>query len=238
MNSVHKLSLLLVCVAGLDLCSDTMADEVNSVSTQPVVKTPVRIDKAHPPIVRPAEYPNESARLGEKGFCAVRMEVDFDGLIRAKQLVVSTGIGRLDAACLAAFADARFIPASVNGKPVANWINLPIDWGQGSHLGRAVTDDQLAVPIVRKDYELNVGPRFYPAESQAMHQEGDCSIHVLVREDGTTGEIKISKSTGYATLDQACVLAIQKALFEPLRKDGTAVSSWADINMSWRLPAR
>ena len=71
-----------------------------------------------------------------------------------------------------------------------------------------------------------------------MHLEGDCSIRVLVKEDGTTSDIQISKPTGYATLDHACVSAIHEAPFEPLRKDGIAVRAWAEIHMSWRLPAR
>jgi outer membrane biosynthesis protein TonB len=96
MNGVLRFSLVLVCGSELLLSRYVMAEEVNSSTTQPAIKTPVRIDKSHPPIVRAAEYPKESARLGEKGYCAVKVEVDFDGLIRSKQLVVSTGFGRLD----------------------------------------------------------------------------------------------------------------------------------------------
>ena len=151
MNGVLESSLALVCGGQLLLSTHVMAEEVNSSATQPAIETPVRIDESHPPIVSAGDYPLESARAGEKGYSAVRMEVDFDGLIRSKQLVVSTGFRRLDAACLAAFSRARFIPATLNGKPVANWINMPIEWGEGWHLGKAVTDSQLAVAFIQKD---------------------------------------------------------------------------------------
>jgi TonB family protein len=50
-----------------------------------------------------------------------------------------------------------------------------------------------------------VGPDDYPLQSRANHQEGDCSIRALVDKGGTATEVGVSKSTGFATLDQACV---------------------------------
>jgi len=91
------------------------------------------------------------------------------------------------------------------------------------------------VPIAQTDYELQVGPRFYPDTSKAMHQQGDCTVHVFVKEDGTTSNITVTKSTRFATLDQACVIAIQQALFVPAHEYGAAVAAWADINIMWRL---
>jgi TonB family protein len=230
----HSIVLFVICSTEIGECNDAKADDVNTSASEPT-KTPVRVDKAHPLIVRPQEYPAESARRGEKGSCAIRMEVDFDGPVRAKQFVVSTGFERLDVACLAAFADARFIPATLDGKPAASWINAPIDWGRSGYVGETVTDDQLAEPFIRKDYELRVGPRFYQPSSPAMHQEGDCTIHVLVKDDGTAGDISVIKSTGFASLDEACLAAIQQAPFESVHSNRGTLAA-VDIHMSWRIP--
>jgi TonB family protein len=94
------------------------------------------------------------------------------------------------------------------------------------------------VPKVRKDYQLKIGPGHYPPESRAMHQEGDCTIHGFVNEDGTASHLSISKSTGFAALDQACILAIQQAPFVPARTNGAAVGAFFDMSISWRLPTQ
>jgi TonB family protein len=146
----------------------------------------------------------------------------------------------LDVACLAAFTHAQFFPATLNGQPVPNWINVPLAfrlWPAGGP-AKAVTDAQLRVPIIQKEYGLKIGPDFYPAASRELHQEGDCTVHVLVQEDGTASNMSVTKSTGFATLDQACIAAIQQAPFVPAQAKGTTVAAFADIHMSWRLPTK
>jgi len=91
---------------------------------------------------------------------------------------------------------------------------------------------------VRKDYQLKIGPDHYPPESRELHQEGDCTIHGFVKEDGTASNISVSRSTGFAALDQACIFAIQQAPFVPAQANGAAVGAFFDINISWRLPTQ
>ena len=71
-----------------------------------------------------------------------------------------------------------------------------------------VNDDEIQIPII-KSYQLKVGPNDYPPESRTLHQEGDCTIRSLIDQGGTPTEVSVSKSTGFPTLDQGCVQAIQ-----------------------------
>jgi TonB family protein len=80
-----------------------------------------------------------------------------------------------------------------------------------------------------------VGPDYYPDEALKIHVEGDCAVHALIAEDGGPREISVTQSTGFPTLDQACVLAIQQAQILPKKDKGIAVEGSIDINMSWRL---
>jgi TonB family protein len=239
MRTAHKVALVFLFPLTLGpIADDSRADGPDTPQTD--VKTPARIDKDHPPIVRSYEYPLESRRQREQGVCAVRLQVDRDGFVRAMQLVASTDYQRLDVACLAAFEHAQFIPATLNGQPVPNWINVPLAfrlWPAGGP-AKAVTDDQLRVPIVQKEYGLKIGPDFYPAASRELHQEGDCAVRVLVKEDGTVSNMSVTKSTGFATLDQACIAAIQQAPFVPAHAKEMTVAAFADIHMSWRLPTK
>jgi TonB family protein len=202
------------------------------------VETPVRADPEHP-LNWGEGYPAQSRRNGEEGLAVIRIEVDIDGIVRATQLVVSSGFARLDDAALVAFTGARMIPAKIDGEAVATWANMPIAWNlEGHHKYRTqkVDDTDLRVPIIVKSHRLKVGPHDYPAESRAGHQKAICTIRALIDQDGTAHEAHIANSTGSASLDQACVQAILQSPFIPAhRDDGVALDAPAIINLSWRL---
>ena len=165
----------------------------------------------------------------------VRIQVDADGEVPVVQVVSSTGFERLDDACLAAFADVRFHPATVDGKSVSSWSIFSISWTLGKQID-SHTADFTAVPHIQDNYRFDVGPKYYPEASRTMHQEGDCVIKMYVAESGTLSDVAVSKSTGFSTLDQACVEAVQSARFKPAKRDDAAVGAWTRVSISWRLP--
>ena len=201
-----------------------------------IEKTLPRMDIDHPLKISTQYYPPESKRLGEKGVCLVRVEIDADGVIRATQLISATGFGRLDSACLTAVMNQQLKPATAEGKPVFFWLEIPIFWTLGESSPRPRFDNLFIVPTIRSDYQLKIGPGNYPPESRQARQEGDCAVHGYVKEDGTANNVSISKSTGFAALDQACIAAIQQARFLPAHAHGAAIGAFVDINISWRLP--
>jgi TonB family protein len=181
-------------------------------------------------------YPRESRVRGEEGICVVRIEADSDGLVRATQLVSTSGFDQLDEACLASFRRARVRPATLDGKAVSIWGNVPIAWNltpQKHFRSQRVNDDQITLPIIQKHYELKVGPSNYPTAAKTMHQHGDCTVHVSVSENGAASNANLTKSTGFEMLDQTCVSAVREAPFIPAHADGRPVAGFADINISW-----
>jgi TonB family protein len=198
-------------------------------TTPPVSKTPPMQDPNHPLRLGQEYYPIESRRHQEEGTCVVRLLVNVDGYIRATQLLSSTGFERLNAACLSSFTDGRMIPATKEGKPVTSWYNLRVNWRLNSN-GISTT------PQIHDDHELKTGLENYPPLSRKLHQEGDCVVHVTVESDGTPSNVNVTKSTGYAPLDQACLSAIQQAQFTPARQEGKTFAASTDINITWRLP--
>src|ERR1700730_1280877 len=129
--------------------------------------------------------------------------------------------------------NGHLIPATADGKPTFYWPEMPIMWSFGPPPPRP-TFDPFLVPKVRKDYQLKIGPDHYPVESREMHQEGDCTVHAYVKVDGTVTDLSVTKSTASPALDNACMLAIQQATFEPSQANGRAVGAFVDINISWR----
>jgi periplasmic protein TonB len=114
-------------------------------------------------------------------------------------------------------------------------MGLPIDWKLFGKPFPQRSTDLATTPQIQGDYLFNVVGN-YPEASRKMAQEGDCVIHTSIDADGTPGKFSISKSTGFATLDQACIVAIQQARFTPARDNGSAVTASTDIRISWRLP--
>jgi TonB family protein len=245
-EAAMRLSIQLVMHLLLTACGVSIADgqvamqsgpsALPSSPTTDVVRTPVRSDKNHPLTVASEAYPAESLWRGEKGHCVVRIQVDPDGVMRAEQLLFSTGYPRLDEACLKSFIEKKLIPATADRKPVAAWITAPLNWGVRV-TGENDKHDYSKTPQFDNNYRLEVGPDYYPSLSRQMHQEGTCLIKVHVSEDGIPSDLDLLVSTGYSTLDQACVAAIQHAKFVPGKQGGKGVSAWTAIFISWRLPS-
>ena len=70
-------------------------------------------------LTRPA-YPRVSRRRGEEGTVVFSVEVRADGSRGEIRLERSSGFSRLDCAARRALARATFLPARLNGRPVAS----------------------------------------------------------------------------------------------------------------------
>jgi periplasmic protein TonB len=74
------------------------------------------------------EYPRLSKRAGETGRVMIRVYIDEAGLAQNVQVYRSSAHVRLDDAALAAVQKARFKPYTENGRPVAGWAFIPIEF--------------------------------------------------------------------------------------------------------------
>ena len=191
------------------------------------VDAPVRVDPRHPIKLGRDFYPAESVRLHEQGQCRVSFTVDERGATHDAKLVATSGYERIDKACLDAVEGARFIPAVQGGRRVATTIQLPISWSFG---------EPDAPPLLVPGTSLEVGADYYPSVSREAKQKGDCVVHFLVSEMGKTNDFSLAQSTGFASLDQACVKAMQHAHFQPARKSYVPYAKWMDVKMNWTLP--
>ena len=74
------------------------------------------------------EYPRQSKRMGETGHVLIRVFIDEAGAAQNVQVNRSSGHSRLDDAALAAIRHARFKPYTENGKAIAGWAFVPLDF--------------------------------------------------------------------------------------------------------------
>jgi len=113
------------------------------------------------------------------------------------------------------------------------------------NLGGA-TDNSVAKKLVFDQYELDQAPRaivkmppVYPFKAREQGVEGTVQIKILVREDGSVGEVQIveSRVTGgpKETFDDSVINAVSKWRFEAGTIGGRKVTSWVVTALHFKL---
>lgn len=83
--------------------------------------------------------------------------------------------------------------------------------------------------------ELNNPAPAYPKQSRKLGEKGSVFLKILVKEDGTVGEITLVTSSGYKRLDMAAINAIRKWRFIPATQGGKAIEYWYDYEFQFGL---
>jgi periplasmic protein TonB len=97
--------------------------------------------------------------------------------------------------------------------------------------GQEVTPRAQTMPTVIREVKPD-----YTAEAKQQGIQGTVELSVVVNDDGTVGEVKVTRSLDdkYG-LDQQAVIAMKKWLFRPGTKDGKPVAVQVTVEMSFRL---
>ena len=76
----------------------------------------------------------------------------------------------------------------------------------------------------------------YPTMSKRMNEKGTVVLKVLVKSDGTAGDVELKSSSGYPRLDQAWLEAIKTCRFTPSTgSDGKPIDEWFSAPHTFRL---
>lgn len=88
--------------------------------------------------------------------------------------------------------------------------------------------------FARANYARIVKPE-YPGQARKMGWEGTTLLKVLVDQQGKSKIVKISRSSGFETLDKAAVEAVKHWQFHPARSGTGPVESWVKIPIVFNL---
>lgn len=96
--------------------------------------------------------------------------------------------------------------------------------------------------FVFETYELDQAPRavvktppVYPYKAREQHVEGVVQVKILVREDGSVGEVLIVDSRPKDVFDDAVLAAVPRWRFEPGKIGGKTVTSWVVTALHFKL---
>jgi protein TonB len=90
---------------------------------------------------------------------------------------------------------------------------------------------------VRMDpkHPLKIGKDYYPDASVRANEMGRCVVQVTVAADGRIIAAAIQTRSGFARLDQACLIAVRGQRMLPATEDGKPIESTASIPILWNL---
>ena len=92
-------------------------------------------------------------------------------------------------------------------------------------------------PAIRKAkpvFRRNPPPR-YPRLARKRKYQGVVLLEVFVKKDGSVGEIRLSKSSGYAILDRSAMKSVKKWEFVPGRRGNKIVEETVIVPVRFRL---
>ena len=73
---------------------------------------------------------------------------------------------------------------------------------------------------------LNNRAPVYPRASLRRHEEGKVVLKLLIRADGTVGEVWVKESSGHGRLDKAALKAIKRWRYVPARQGDKTIDFW------------
>ena len=108
---------------------------------------------------------------------------------------------------------------------------LTIPAGVHAGNGQEVTPRAQSMPTVVREVKPD-----YTAEAKQRGIQGIVELSVVVNDDGTVGEVKVTKSLDdkYG-LDEQAMIAMKKWRFRPGTKDGKPVAVEVTVEMSFKL---
>ncbi|MCR4348123.1 MAG: energy transducer TonB [Sulfuricaulis sp.] len=103
---------------------------------------------------------------------------------------------------------------------------------------RASSSSQNEEPLVETRYDvrsLNNPKPPYPLAARRLSMEGRVILRAHVRENGQCTDVQLRQSSGYELLDAAALQTVRRWRFIPASRGETAVASWVEIPITFRL---
>ncbi len=74
----------------------------------------------------------------------------------------------------------------------------------------------------------------YPKMSQRLNEQGTVVLTVLVKSDGSAGDVEVKSSTGFPRLDRAAMEAVRSWHFNPATIDGKPIDKTYEVPITFK----
>lgn len=76
----------------------------------------------------------------------------------------------------------------------------------------------------------------YPKMSLRLGEQGTVVLTVMVKSDGSAGDVEVKSSSGFTRLDRAAADAVKTWRFNPATIDGKAVDKSYEVPITFKPP--
>jgi TonB family protein len=176
------------------------------------------------------EYPESARKAGIDGKVLLRVRVNRDGTVEDARVEKGIeGYPELGRSAVEAVKQWTFVPATSGGGAVEAEIVVPVGFGlEDSKPVEASTPPQLITELCQ--------PPPYPETALKAGAEGKVFLEVLVKADGTVGEVSVREGIeGHPELDEAAREAVMEWKFKPAASDGVPVDMRVVVPVEFRL---
>lgn len=111
----------------------------------------------------------------------------------------------------------------------------PVQEASLSSAGGEMAHDAELHLITKPRFRTPPRPPVYPKRARDLGQEGEALIRVRLDNKGNADEVLIWKSSGFALLDNAALVAVRRWQFEPERRNGLPTIAWVQIPVHFSL---
>jgi protein TonB len=82
---------------------------------------------------------------------------------------------------------------------------------------------------------LNNPKPVYPAVSRRLKEEGTVVLEVFIQVDGSVGDLRVKRSTGFPRLDEAALAAVRRWKYVPARRGNEPLALWHSQSLVFSL---
>ena len=189
------------------------------------------------------EYTELAKQDKVQGIVLVSLVVDEHGLPQHVQLLRGLGDG-LNENAVESVKKYVFKPATENGKPVAVWLNVEVNFqladGTAQTQGPILVAGEAAngVKPIGGDVKgpiLSYAPEpGYSPEAKAAKFEGVVMVSIIVDKNGIPQNVHVTRGVGLG-LDEKAVEAVKQYKFKPATENGKPVAVYLNVEVNFEI---
>jgi TonB family protein len=189
------------------------------------------------------EYTELAKQDKVQGIVLVSLVVDEHGLPQHVQLLRGLGDG-LNENAVESVKKYVFKPATENGKPVAVWLNVEVNFqladGTAQTQGPILVAGEAAngVKPIGGDVKgpiLSYAPEpGYSPEAKAAKFEGVVMVSIIVDKNGIPQNVHVTRGVGLG-LDEKAVDAVKQYKFKPATENGKPVAVYLNVEVNFEI---
>lgn len=84
--------------------------------------------------------------------------------------------------------------------------------------------------------EMTIDRSSLTPEIRTVVAQGRVVLRILVRADGTVGDVDVAESSGHSVLDASAIQASSRWRFQPATRDGEPIEAWVLVPVRFVVP--